>query len=396
MTAEDRNALLTAYALGELEAGDREAVAKLLADDADARAEVQSISHLADALSDALRREPAPALSASQRHAITVRARRARPLPPAAMWTAAAVAAAAAVAIAAVVLNDSTPQQPVARGADPGGANIVTAVQHTGASSPAAMQIALLACCSMSDSLAGAHPLLAPVPHEPSMSGAARATAPDSRVRLDPPLLDLGKVATGDSGVGVVTLTNASDHPIAIRECRPSCECTTSKCPDGPIGPGESVNVEIQVRSGHDAGRSLTKSMTFFIEGHAPIVYSIRLETFSYIAVEPGHLNPDAPSAGATRLRAVDHQPFRIVRVEPAVVRGFSDAAAAEQVLQIDWSRWELMGRPMKIVVETDHPHAAIVHIGFDPTYIQQHIDQWQQVPGPTAFAPAAGQGSRG
>ncbi|MGE5192657.1 MAG: hypothetical protein ACM3U2_09155, partial [Deltaproteobacteria bacterium] len=61
---------LTAYALGELDPTEREAVERLLADSPAAQAAVREICDLAGLLTTELKQEPAPALTAAQRTAI--------------------------------------------------------------------------------------------------------------------------------------------------------------------------------------------------------------------------------------------------------------------------------------------------------------------------------------
>ncbi len=105
---------LTAYALGELDEAERAEFEALLADRADWRAEVEAIRGVADELRDELMREPAPALSGSQREAIRAQAQGQPPLRlvgdggrtfrPAAWWWRAGVSGAAAVLLLGVAL----------------------------------------------------------------------------------------------------------------------------------------------------------------------------------------------------------------------------------------------------------------------------------------------------
>lgn len=97
MTNEHDDAMLTAYAVGELDGDDRAAVEARLADDPAARAEVDEIRQVADLLESELQAAAAPRLAALQRTAIEAAPAARRPWLP----IAAGLAAAAAILVVA-------------------------------------------------------------------------------------------------------------------------------------------------------------------------------------------------------------------------------------------------------------------------------------------------------
>ena len=117
MTNERDDAMLTAYAVGELAGAELEAVEARLADDPPARAAVEEIRQVADLLEAELQGEAAPRLAASQPEAIAAAAAGGRPR----RWLpiAAGLAAAAAVLVAAGIFffrpkDDPQPSRRVA------------------------------------------------------------------------------------------------------------------------------------------------------------------------------------------------------------------------------------------------------------------------------------------
>ena len=127
MTNERDNAILTAYAAGELGQEASAAVEARLAGDPAARAAVREIRQAIDLLRKALQGEAAGRLGASQRSAIEAAARRKRP----SVLAPAGLAAAAAVLVAAGIFafrsgGDTGPSAPAAtngRGAGAAGMN---------------------------------------------------------------------------------------------------------------------------------------------------------------------------------------------------------------------------------------------------------------------------------
>jgi ankyrin repeat protein len=199
-------------------------------------------------------------------------------------------------------------------------------------------------------------------------------------VKPEPAELDLGKVSVGEAGVGKVKLTNTGDKPMNLLECKAACGCTTSNCPKGEIAPGQSVEVEIRVTAGQVPGQTMTKNMTFVVDGQPALVFPIHLESFAYVAMEPAQLNPEKHTDGKIVLKSVDNEAFVVERMTPPIIESFADQKPApEQTIYIDWAKWEELDHQLRIVIETTHPKARSIYCNFDPQYIQANIHKWRQ-----------------
>ncbi len=100
---------------------------------------------------------------------------------------------------------------------------------------------------------------------------AQQAVSGDSTeliVRAEPISLDLGTVGTGQQAKGIVRLVNTGDRPMRVINCKANCGCTTTNCPrNKELQPGESVEVEVQLKAGSVGGRRQSKRVDFIVEG---------------------------------------------------------------------------------------------------------------------------------
>jgi len=194
---------------------------------------------------------------------------------------------------------------------------------------------------------------------------SAQAAA-KSQLRFDPPELDFGDMTADVSMTKIIKLCNDGDVPITITRAIPGCGCTTPSWPKDPILPGECGEAEITLRPGSKQGIELRKQVTFQLDGFAPAVMTLRGLVAEFVRVQPDLVDAPAPDAsaedaakmGEIRLDATDETAFRILSVNPPIVKDLSDAAATSHVLRIDWDTWKESGRSPKLAIITDHPKA--------------------------------------
>jgi hypothetical protein len=103
------------------------------------------------------------------------------------------------------------------------------------------------------------------------------------------------------------------------------------------------------------------KRVTFDIEGADPAFLTVKGRVGSYLTFEPatieGAKDDDAqPPVAAITVRSMDGTPFTIVALDPPIAKGLATTPALEQQVEIDWTRWREEGKPVRVVIETDHP----------------------------------------
>ncbi len=182
-------------------------------------------------------------------------------------------------------------------------------------------------------------------------------------VTLSPTQLDVGEIATGDTGVGTVTLTNGGDQPVTLNKPRVSCGCTSTGVKKGSVlDPGESLDVEIRLRAGNTSTK-LTKTVTFlFLEdSHPPIRMPLLGKAVSYVAISPRVVHSDREPQAKFTLKSTDGEPFRITSMTPGIIEEFPDESKLEHEVVFDWETWQTLGKARKVQFFTDHPRCARV-----------------------------------
>ncbi|MHC4990496.1 MAG: ankyrin repeat domain-containing protein [Planctomycetota bacterium] len=183
-------------------------------------------------------------------------------------------------------------------------------------------------------------------------------------VKVTPLRLDLGEIPAGESGKGIVKVVNTGPEPVKLSQCKTSCGCTTTNCPRGKqLQPDEAVEIEVSLKGGTTA-RAISKKVTLIFNETDKMEVTVSGETVTFVEVTPQVVDPERHADGQIILRATDEQPFRIVRMLPAVLdaSSFSPDPQLEHVIYLDWERWEEMGRNRKISFELDHPKAKRVY----------------------------------
>ena len=188
-------------------------------------------------------------------------------------------------------------------------------------------------------------------------------------IAFDPPILNLGEMQADVPKTGKLMIRNISDKPVTIARAIPGCGCTTANPPKEPIPVGGSTEMEITLKPGPKQGVHLSKRVTFQIEGASPVILTVEGDVAAYVTITPdvieGPAKADAAAGqdGKLVVAAADGQAFRVTGVNPLVIANISPDAAVQHTLNIDWAKWEEMGRAIKVTVTTDHPKASSVSV---------------------------------
>jgi hypothetical protein len=204
-----------------------------------------------------------------------------------------------------------------------------------------------------------AKPIAIPEPTPPEPVPAA----PAAIVAFEPETLEFGELLPQVPETRTVRIRNLTAAPLAVIEAITDCPCTTATVPDEPIGPGESVELEVTIDPGERQGVSLGKKLAFLVEGHDPVSLRIEASVPLFIRVEPESIDAPAdevadPAPTAVALEAVDGAAFRVQESDPPVILVPSPEAATRREFSLDWQAWREAKRPIKVTVYTDHPKA--------------------------------------
>jgi ankyrin repeat protein len=203
------------------------------------------------------------------------------------------------------------------------------------------------------DPTAAAGPAGTAIPNEPPV------------VEFDPPIADMGEMIADVAKTVVVKIKNISDQPVRISKAIPGCGCTTPTWPKDPIPPGGSGDCEITLRPGSKQGIKLSKKVTFQLENHAPVTLTVEGNVVAYVTMVPDMLDSPADAASGSAkptdvvLESTDGTAFKVLEVNPPVVKNIPLEAKTKHTLAIDWATWSESGSQPKIMFKTDHPKAA-------------------------------------
>ncbi len=187
-------------------------------------------------------------------------------------------------------------------------------------------------------------------------SRPAQESDAEQVIVASPTSIDLGEISTSEKADGVVTLTNTSDAPVKILQSKASCGCTTSDFkPNTVILPGDSLDVSVQM-DGKGRARTISKTVTFNIEGYPSLRVPVKVKTIAYVTVDKDPLTIGEGQTTKLTLKSIDGQPFKVTNLVPAVATGFSEEAAPEQVIEIDWDKWWEVVMSTKMTIRLDHP----------------------------------------
>ncbi|MHC5024398.1 MAG: ankyrin repeat domain-containing protein [Planctomycetota bacterium] len=218
-------------------------------------------------------------------------------------------------------------------------------------------------------------------------------------VVAEPTEINLGQVATGDTGVGTLVLRNTGDESRVVTRIKSSCGCTAANfTPGTALQPGESIDVEVRMKGGTVA-RNLRKTLTIIVEGQQDQIVPVSADVVAFVTITPEQIGPDRNPDGKVTLRSIDDQPFRILSMTPPVIEEFTEEPQVEHELMIDWDHWnEVTGaqRSRKVIFYTDHPMSAQVYSTVyvtpqrvnPPTNLTDRLNQRanQQAPKPSPY----------
>ena len=200
--------------------------------------------------------------------------------------------------------------------------------------------------------------------------GAVGETVPatmtaDGPLAVEPTTLDMGDLVPEVAVTKQVRLTNRSSAPITISRAIADCSCTDPSWPEEPIAPGETVETDITMTPGLKQGVTLTKRVTFDIEGGEPVFLTVVGRVGMFIEYGPDFLegpsdDAEVPPAASIEFASADGTAFKITAVEPAIAVDDPTAAASavRHAVRIDWTKWRAASKPLKFTVTTDHSKA--------------------------------------
>ncbi|MCH7847244.1 MAG: ankyrin repeat domain-containing protein [Planctomycetes bacterium] len=183
-------------------------------------------------------------------------------------------------------------------------------------------------------------------------------------VIAEPISLDMGTVGTGQQATGIIRLVNTGDRPMRIINCKANCGCTTTNCPKNrELQPGESVEVQVQMKAGLIGGRRQSKRVDFIVEGQPVLRVPVFVDVVAYVEVEPSKIDLRQTTDGRVVIRSLDDQPFRVLSMNPPWIEAFDDEARTEHVLYLPLDDLQAQSRARKIDFTIDHPQANKVSV---------------------------------
>jgi ankyrin repeat protein len=192
---------------------------------------------------------------------------------------------------------------------------------------------------------------------DPKAPQANPANLLPQAIEASPETLDLGSFSTSEKRTGKVTLTNTAEEAVTIISARASCGCTTSDFKNNTVlNPGESTDISITM-NGKGKARTLSKTVTFTIDGRPPLRLAVKGETVSFVSLDVDPLVIDEETGSSTvTLTSKDGEPFKVLSILPAIVENFSEEPAPTQELILDWDRFWDEVRTTKVTIRLDHP----------------------------------------
>ena len=183
-------------------------------------------------------------------------------------------------------------------------------------------------------------------------------------VVAEPTSLDLGSIGTGQQAKGIVRLINTGDRPMRVINCKANCGCTTTNCPrNKELQPGESVEVQVQMKAGLVGGRRQSKRVDFIVEGQPVLRVPVFVDVVAYVEVEPSRIDLQQTTDGRVVIRSLDEQPFRVLSMNPPWIEEFDGEARLEHVLYLPLDDLQAQSRGRIINFTIDHPQTDKVSV---------------------------------
>jgi hypothetical protein len=194
------------------------------------------------------------------------------------------------------------------------------------------------------------------------------ATAAESPLVIDPPLIDLGAIAPGSVQTRTFTLRNVSGKPVTIVSAFPSCKCTTLTDLAGKeIAPGASVELKASMDAPKAPGPKDAKVFVTLKDGSKPLIAKMEGVVTLPVQPSPAFINAlKGNRKGVIDFTSSDGKPFRILSVEgaPPVFTDFDPAKDAPRSHYL--VQWDLSMVPdgkfrQWLLVETDRPDCPLI-----------------------------------
>jgi hypothetical protein len=74
-------------------------------------------------------------------------------------------------------------------------------------------------------------------------------------LRVEPTVVDLGQVGTGQVYTGTFTVENRGRKPLTLSALKVSCTCTVAQMCESPLAPGQRASIKLHVRAPNDEAR---------------------------------------------------------------------------------------------------------------------------------------------
>jgi ankyrin repeat protein len=225
------------------------------------------------------------------------------------------------------------------------------------------------------------HPTSAPKPDHPAPTAKPNVpagpaggllrppanVAPDAgapqRVQIivaDPPIIELGEFSTSETKAGTVMLKNNGDKSVTVVSAKASCGCTTADFKRNTVlQPGEETEVIVRMRGGPTA-RVLNKTVTFTIEGYPQLKVPVKGKSIAYVTMLPDRVGINENPDGKIVFKSIDGTPFKILNVQPAIVKGeLNKEAGVSQEVTLDWDSFLDTAKNSRVTFYFDHPKCS-------------------------------------
>ena len=190
-------------------------------------------------------------------------------------------------------------------------------------------------------------------------------------ITIEPPALDFGFIAPGESKTGIFTLKNPNNFPLTIVALQPTCTCTSTTDLSGRvIAPGESIQFDASLAAAVATGPRKS-TVKVIVEGFSkPVEVDVRAEVVVELRVVPPAINvlPNVPVAGRVVIESVDKKPFRSLSADNTapVFIGFDpakDAARSSYLVRYDFTRVATTELPAWWLIETDRMNSPVLAV---------------------------------
>ncbi|MDG2477685.1 MAG: ankyrin repeat domain-containing protein [Phycisphaerales bacterium] len=187
----------------------------------------------------------------------------------------------------------------------------------------------------------------------------AGAPATIQVVQASPPVIELGEFSTSETKAGNVKLKNTGDKPVTILSAKASCGCTTADFKKNTVlQPGEETEVTVRMRGGPTA-RVLNKTLTFTIEGYPQLKVPVKGKSIAYVKMIPDRVGINENPDGKITFESIDGKPFKILNVQPAIVKDIPKEAKLKHEIVLDWDTFLSTAKNSRVTFYFDHPLAS-------------------------------------